>query len=449
MWGDRPARQRPNTATADGSSTRGFEDQEDLLYRVLVVFPNAWDTKQLRSCGAAWEGRYRLQFGEPTDEDCPWDFDILGYIDRLIEGAEGIDGVTSSSDYPGATVAGAVAAGLGLPGTPAERVIRCSHKYYSRLAQRESVPEATPWFRLLDPDAADPAAGLDFPCFIKPVKGAFSVMSGRVDGLEELAAFLDRPALRHFLDVYLDIFNRLVAGLTSFEIDGRHFLVEELLHGAQVTVEGYCHGDAVEIIGIVDSATDPRTGSFVRFDYPSALAPSVQRRMSEIAGRVVRHLGLRQTLFNIEMIYDEPRDRICIIEINPRVCGQFADLYQKVDGTSSYEIALALAAGEPPRVKRRAGAYARAASFPLRIFEPAVVRRAPSSREIAEVEGSYPGALVWSECETGQLLADFESVEDGKSCRYAIVNLGASSNQDLSRRFEEVRAALGYELLPA
>lgn len=412
------------------------------------MFPNAWDAKQLRSCAAAWEGRYRIDFGEPTDEDCPWDFDVLAYVDALIERGEGIDGVTSSSDYPGATVAGAVATALDLPGTPPDRVIRCSHKYYSRLAQQESVPEATPWFRLVDPDSAGPATGLEFPCFIKPVKGAFSVMSGRLDGPQELAAFLARPAVRNFLDVYLDMFNRLVAGLTRFEVDGRHFLVEELLRGSQVTVEGYCHGGGIEIMGIVDSVVEPRTGSFLRFDYPSTVEPSVQDRMREVARRAVQHLGLRQTFFNIEMIYDETRDRISIIEINPRVCGQFADLYQKVDGVNSYEIALSLAVGESPRVRGRAGDFAVATSFPLRIFEPALVRSAPSPERITEVEGAYPGALVWSECESGQLLADFESAEDGKSCRYAIINLGASSRPHLLRRLEEVRAALGYELVP-
>lgn len=328
-------------------------------------------------------------------------------------------------------------------------MIRCSHKYYSRVAQRESVPEATPWFGLVDPDRAGPVTGLEFPCFIKPVKGAFSVMSGRLNGPEELAAFLARPAVRDFLDGYLDMFNRLVAGLTRFEVDGRHFLVEELLHGSQVTVEGYCHDERVEIIGIVDSVVDPRTASFLRFDYPSVVEPLVQERMSELARRAVRHLGLRQTFFNIEMIYDEPADRISIVEINPRICGQFADLYQKVDGVNSYEVALSLATGEPPRVDGRAGDCAVAASFPLRIFEPAMVMRAPSPERIAEVEHSYPGALVWSECESGQLLADFESAEDGKSYRYAIVNVGASSRSRLMQHFEEVRAALGYDLVPA
>ena len=41
--------------------------------RVLVVFPNAWDVKQLESCRAEWEPRFELLWGEPSAEDCPAD----------------------------------------------------------------------------------------------------------------------------------------------------------------------------------------------------------------------------------------------------------------------------------------------------------------------------------------------------------------------------------------
>ncbi len=410
-----------------------------------MVFPTAWDERQLESCRSAWEDEYALDFGQPDDEDCPWDFDILKYIDDVVrENAGAIDGVTSSSDYPGATVAGAIANSLGLPGSPPPTVIRCSHKYYSRLAQRESVPEATPWFALLDGRGKGPWPDLEFPCFIKPVKGAFSVMSRRLDSRDEMEAFLSRPAVREFLTDYLNIFNRLVHGLTDFKIDGDYFLAEELLHGRLVTVEGYSQGGRVVIVGIVDSVTHPQTHSFVRFDYPSSLADGIQARMGEIARRAIARLGLVNTMFNIEMIYDEARDRISIIEVNPRICGQFADLYQKVDGVNTYEIALALATGVAPAAQRGAGEHRVAASVPLRIFQPARVERAPEPGEIEAVEKMYPGTLIWSECQTGQLLADFESIEDGQSCRYGVINVGAPDREQLDSRIRDIEVRLGY-----
>src|SRR6188508_2559908 len=94
-----------------------------------VVFPTAWDRKQLEACSAAWRSRYTVQFAAPTDEDCPADFDVLEFIAASIrDGASGCDGVFSSSDYPGAVVAAAIAAGLQRSGARPEAVLRCAHK---------------------------------------------------------------------------------------------------------------------------------------------------------------------------------------------------------------------------------------------------------------------------------------------------------------------------------
>ena len=143
------------------------------------------------------------------------------------------------------------------------------------------------------------------------------------------------------------------------------------------------------------------------------------------------------------------RDRIAIVEINPRMCGQFADLYEKVDGMSGYEVALALALGDEPVLHRRRGIHGAAASYPLRIFESMRIERAPSPALIASVEEAFPGTLVWSECETGDVMSDFESSEDGKSARYAVVNVGAEDRQGLAVRRDEVVRELGYRFASA
>jgi hypothetical protein len=254
--------------------------------------------------------------------------------------------------------------------------------------------------------------------------------------------------VREFAELHMQMFDQLLAHLTGFEIDGGHFLAEGLLRGKLVTVEGFASAGEVEILGVVDSILHPATGSFVRFDYPSALPEPVQRRMAGIARRAIAALGLQDSLFNVEMTWDAERDRIGIIEVNPRLCGQFADLYQKVDGANSYELALALATGRRPALRCGEGGFRRASSFPLRTFAPARVARAPAAARIAEVEREFPGALVWSECAPGQELADFTSFEDGASARYGVVNLGASSEGELLTRFEALRARLGFELAP-
>jgi hypothetical protein len=429
--------------------SRGREDARSRK-KVLVVFPTAWDRRQLRACAPRWQDRFEVELLPPFDYEWRWNFDVLGFLEEQVTARRGrIDGIFSSSDYPGAVLAGALAGRLGLYGTPPERIIRSSHKYYSRLAQREAVPEATPWFALLDPKfPRESAPGLTFPCFVKPVKGAFSVMSRRLDSRRELESFLAKPSVREFVSRYVFVFNQLVHSLTDFHLNGSYFLAEELLRGRQVTVEGFATHGGVEILGIVDSVRHPGTRSFVRFDYPSTLSRRVQARMAEVARVAIEKLELRNTLFNVEMTYDERRDRVFIIEINPRMCGQFADLYEKVDGTNGYEIALRLAVGERPVVKKGAGAYRVASSYPLRIFEPSLVEKAPSEDEIAEVERIYPGTLVWPECSQGDSLVDFESLEDGQSFRYAVVNIGASDRESLRRVFREVMLKLDYGFEP-
>lgn len=402
------------------------------MSKTLLIFPTPWDAPQLAAAGL------EAALGDPGD-DCADDFDVLGYIDRLCADG-GVGAIASSSDYPGPTATAAIATRLGLPGSTPEAAIRASHKYYSRLVQREVVPEATPAFWLVDP--AGPPPPIEYPCFIKPVKGAFSVMTGKLESEADLRAFLARPAARRFLDSYVTMFNAMAAALAPVDVNASFFIAEEYLPGRQSTLDGWCADGDAHVLGIVDSIVDERTRSFTRFEYPSTLPASVQARMAEIARRLMPRLGLRWTMFNIEMNWNPATDRIHIIEVNPRISGQFGDLYQKVDGTNAYEVMLSLSRAERPTVRRDGDGVA--ASVPLRVYEPCRVTRAPSAERIADVMTAFPGTLVWSKVREGQSLADFETAEDGRSFRYAVINAGAESRAALEAKIATVRDALGY-----
>lgn len=386
-------------------------------------------------------------FAGPPDAECPWDFDLSAFVEsQARRQEETIRGVTSSSDYPGAAAAALLAGRLGLPGPRPESVLRAAHKFLSRIAQRDTIPEATPDFRLVDPTAA--ADPLPLPYFLKPVKGSFSILARRIDRPGELAAFLARPSVREFLTYYVHIFAQLLARYPDLGVGADRFLAEELLSGDQVTVEGFMAGGDPVILGVVDSVLHPRTGSFVRFDYPSGLPEDVQARMVEIAERVARGLRLDGSFFNVEMVYHPASGRISILEINPRLCGQFADLYLKVDGASSYQALLDLARGSIPKPPRRRGRFGAAASFPLRVFRSARVEHAPAPEAITGIEARFPGTLIWLECATGDALEDFENQDDGSSFRYGVVNLGAEDLPGVLARFREVKKSLGLRLTP-
>jgi len=372
--------------------------------------------------------------------------DPLDEIEAILAKVEGIDiaAVISSDDYPGSALAAAIAKRLGLPGPEPEAVLISQHKYLSRLAQAKLVPDAVPPFALIDvAEGAALPAGLSFPLFAKPVKSFFSIGAETVSSASELAALLPRWA--GFDQFFLPL-DRLLQRYTGSSIGTQRLLAEGLLKGEQVTVEGYVHGGKANIMGVVDSIMFPGTLAFSRFDYPSFLPESAQARMAEIAVTLIEGLGFDNGLFNIEMMYDADADRIFVIEINPRMASQFADLYEKVDGTSSYTVLLDIAQGRAPRFEPRRGRYGFAASFVLRSFEDHIVTALPAEADLDQLARLYPDIRIELHATLGRKLSD--EFQDGKSYRYGIVNLGGRDRADVLEQFAACRESLGIALQP-
>src|SRR5262245_6565212 len=166
-------------------------------------------------------------------------YDLELIVDNICEYARThhIDGILSSDDYAGTPLASICAQKLGLAGPTPLSVITCQHKYYSRLAQQQCVPEATASFTLVHEKMA-------FPCFVKPIKSFFSMYAQEVQSADEIK----RPE-----PIFFDFFDQLVAYCTSFHMHEEHMLAEEILSGAQVTWEGSIFHGQVNTIGIVDS----------------------------------------------------------------------------------------------------------------------------------------------------------------------------------------------------
>ncbi len=410
--------------------------------------PTAWDAAQL-------PGLPRLSvdvetYGDDVEHN-PGAFDADRFIAEAVEhlSAIGVDGVTSSGDYPGCLVAAFIARELGLPGPAPESVLRCSHKYYARLAQQAAVPEATPRFELIDPDAFDQdSLTLSFPLFVKPVKSWFSQYARRVDTFDQLRRFVDSPRLRAHLATFVRPFDQLLARFSGFTYHGGYMLAEEVLSGHQVTLEGFVQRGVMRVVGIVDSLMYRDTLSFKRFNYPSALNPRVARRMAVIAERVIAHIGFDDGLFNIELFYDERTDGVHIVEINPRMCAQFADLMQSVNGTNTYEVLLAVAAGTEPPALRRHARFRVATSYVLRSFGDATVAASPDPAKILAIKERFPVTLFTTSYRSGQRLSEVDYESDGYSYRYAVVNVAGIDRATLERDLGAVRRRLGYRLAP-
>ena len=429
--------------------------REAALKKILVLCPTRREYRDLPALAEAlgceiifdeFCGDYfdRFLCRHPPTDLRP--LDMLALIDDTVDRYRdaGLSGITSGVGYPGMSVCSIIAQALHLPGPTAHSVLSCEHKYYSRLAQQRFVPHAVPEFRLLDPKKPLPAAErIRFPVFVKPVKSCMSMNAHRVEDARKLRNVLPVALLP---EGFTKPFDEMLKTYTTYPLGTSYLLVESLLEGAQVSLEGYVHRGNVHVMGILDAIMFPGTLSFERFQYPSRLSEAVQVRMTDIARTLMTGLGYDNAPFNIELFYDERTDRIHVIEVNPKIASQFADLFMKVDGRSTFSVLLQLALGQEPQFESGMGEFKLAASCVLRTSEDKRVVTTPSEQTIAAIEADYPGAKIEIHATPGRNLSD--QMQDAQSFRYGLVNIGAGSGGELEDKFARIARRLDFELAP-
>lgn len=417
------------------------------MNNILVICPTHRDLRELENPSAKSHYNF-LFYGDDASEHLE-KFNALKFIDETLAKFKGkdINGVISTDDYPGCIIASVMAKKFDLPTPETNKIILFQHKYYSRQAQLNCVPEAVPKFALVDPflfdlEKVNKNNGIEFPFFIKPVKSFFSVMASKVNNHNELKEILKIG--RTHCSVFVRPFNQLLEKYTSFELSANYLLAEQLLEGIQVTIEGFVYKNKVEIMGIIDSIMYPGTISFKRFEYPSKLSREVQEKMEKIATKLVSTIGFDNGIFNMEMFYNPKTNAIHIIEVNPRMCSQFADINEKIHGANTYEIQLALSLGKKPKFEKNMGKYRNAASFVFRTFKDGTVIKTPEQKEIERLKEHFPDVRLEIFVNKGMKLSD--TLQDGKSYRYGIVNIGGKNEQDLFQRFEECKKYIKFEI---
>ena len=152
------------------------------------------------------------------------------------------------------------------------------------------------------------------------------------------------------------------------------------------------------------------------------------------------------TLFNVELIHDPVADTIHVLEVNPRMCGQFADLMELVNGVNSYELLCEVALGRRHVLGSSSGPFAVAASFPRRRFSAGLAASAPSVDHIARVRAQTSASLISVYYRTGERLADHGKQCDGASYRYATINVAADTRAQLAPLADHVEDLLGIRI---
>lgn len=361
-----------------------------------------------------------------------------------------ISAIVGYWDFPVTTMVPLLCARYGLPGPNLEGVLKCEHKYWSRLEQQKVISEH-PKFALVDLDGGEPEPppGLNFPMWLKPVKSFSSELAFKVDDAEEFAAAVRK--IRDGIGRIGEPFQYVLDHVPGLELppevaEAGAFacLAEEAMHGVQAATEGFVHDGEVVVNGALDSINYPGTSSFLRHQYPSQLPEPVVDRMVDVSKRVIGQIGLDNSTFSIEFFCQPESEEVRVLEINPRHSQSHAEMFEYVDGVPNHHCMVQLGLGNRPEMPYRKGEYQFGAKWYLRRFRDGKVRRLPTGAELDRLREEVPGTVVDLVPKAGQRLSDMDA-QDSYSYELAFVYTGADSEEQLIEKYERVTDGLRFE----
>jgi biotin carboxylase len=359
--------------------------------------------------------------------------------------AERWQGVVSHHEQFGALAAALAAEQLKLPGTSPEAVLACQHKVHAREVLSQVCPEANVRYELMPAQYGEPIPqGLTYPSFVKPVKAAFSVLARQVNSHAQLTAHTrfgrrELWVIRRLVEPFERVMQARLPGASS----AHRLILEEPVDAPQYNLDGYMHEGEMHVLGVVDAVMYPGTRAFMRFEYPSRLPQTVQTRAASVAQTFLNAIGFTHGYFNMEFFYDAALERLAVIEFNPRLSSQMADLYHRVQGINVVADANWLSLGmHPGSIQYPKPEYGASASFVYRSFDPDYLPVMPTAQQQLRLQQRFPDAYLLLFPKSGySLKRDFKWLS---SHRYAVLHLSGKDEADLRKRCEEASAILGY-----
>jgi hypothetical protein len=393
--------------------------------------------------------QYRFHGLLTIDELQYGDIDMPALLDaarRELDAFDGsVDAIIGYWDFPVSTLVPILCAERGLPAAPLEAVVKCEHKYWSRLEQSKVI-DAVPRFAEIDFDAERPPEDMRYPMWLKPVKSFSSELAFRVtddEGFRDALAEI-RDGAGRLGEPFEFVLDRVEVPEEVARGGASACLAEEEGTGRQVTVEGYVYRGEPRVYGIVDSECYPDTSSFLRYVYPSSLPERVRKRLADLSVKVIRQIGLDSVTFNIEYFWDPGTDEVTLLEVNPRHSQSHAKLFEYVDGVPNHEPEIRLALGREPELRSGGGEHAVAAKWFLRRFSDGIVRAAPDAADVAAMERDIPGTTARPVVAPGDRLSDLPG-QDSYSYELVQVFTGADDEEDLRRTYELCLSRLHFE----
>jgi hypothetical protein len=380
--------------------------------------------------------------------------DLLEQCRRILDDFPGtVDAIIAHWDFPTSVLAPILAAERGIPSPSLRSVLACEHKYWSRLEQQQAVPECVPRFVSFDPFDDDALSGIDleFPFWVKPVKSHSSQLGYEIGDEAAFTAAIDeiREKIGLVGDAFDEALQRVDVPDAVRGATGNTCLAEQVVTGVQAAPEGSMFAGEFAVHGVFDMHKDADGHSFDRLDYPASTVPAhVQKRMTEITERYMRHIGFDNGCFNSEFMWDENSDQLWLIEINTRISQSHSDLFAKVDGRSNHEVAIDIALGCPPRMPHGEGRFAVAAKCIIPHYDDAVVTRVPGDDDIAALQELIPEALVRIDVKPGDRLSELPN-QDAYRYILGTMYIGADDTAQLEQRYRQGLDALPFTFDPA
>ncbi|HEY3464113.1 MAG TPA: ATP-grasp domain-containing protein [Amycolatopsis sp.] len=398
-----------------------------------------------------WAASYRFHGLLTPEELQHGDIDVEALLKTAQHQLDAFDGeigaIVTYWDFPAASLVPILCERYGLPCVPLEAILKCEHKYWSRLEQREVIDEL-PNFGIVDLDDEHPAppAGVGFPMWLKPVKSFSSELAFKAENEAEFADAVAeiRDGVGRVGEPFGYVLDQVRLPPEIAEVGGAACLAEEALHGVQAAVEGYVYQGEVVVYGALDSINYPDSSSFLRHQYPSQLGEEPVQRMRDVAERVMRRIGYDNGTFSIEFFCDPESGQVCLLEINPRHSQSHAELFEFVDGVANHEIMVRLGLGQDPGRRASKGKYQIAGKWYLRRFEDALVTRVPTRDEIAAITDRVDGVQIEIVAEAGKRLSELPE-QDSYSFELAQLFVAAHTEHEMTQKYVECVAALRFE----
>ncbi|MBT2677106.1 ATP-grasp domain-containing protein [Streptomyces sp. ISL-14] len=371
---------------------------------------------------------------------------LIDKAQAVLDAFEGsVDAIVGYWDFPVSTLVPILSERYGTRSTSLESVVKCEHKYWSRLEQQKATDRHPRFGRVdLAAEPPRPPENVGFPMWVKPALSYSSELAfGVGDDKEFRAAVAEiREGISRIGRPFEHVLDRIDLPPEMAGVGGQVCLAEEAMSGVQVAVEGYVHQGEVTVYGVLDSINYPDSPCFLRHQYPSTLPQPVIAQLHDVSERVMRQIGMDAATFSIEYFYEPRTQEISLLEINPRHSQSHAELFQYVDGVPNHHCMVRLALGEDPRMPHREGPYARAAKWYHRWFTDGVVRRVPGPEDIARIERETPGVRIDVVPEEGSRLSDLTQ-QDSYSYELAHIFTGGANEEELREKYDHCVAALG------